>query len=339
MADFASDAQVPRDSMTASEVGRRFSTEADRFDEMARAAFEHQKRVSPIYRRFTGDREWTSWDSIPFLPVEAFKWDGIVDRSSVTPEIVFASSGTGGRKSRHPVLDLAVYERSAVTHFAEVFGEGPFLILAHLPTYQRSPEPSSLLYMIDVLIRRFGGAGSGFVMDRSQLGEKVRRADEGLPTLIFGTAFGLLDVIDVESMTLPPSATVVETGGMKTYRREITRSALHERLSEGFGLRRESIRSEYGMCELLSQCYTRGGEIFFPPAWMRFKVVDVEDPDSEVGTGYPGLLALFDLANVHAVSAVLTSDLAIRRSDGFELLGRADAAEIRGCNFLIRTNP
>jgi hypothetical protein len=276
---------------------------------------------------------------VPFLPIEAFKWRGVVNSGSGPVDLTFVSSGTGGPRSRHPVLDAKVYERSVTVHFAQVFGTGPFEIIAHLPTYRASDEPSSLLYMVETLISRFGTDRSSFVDDSSAFDVALEGHDPGAPMIVFGSAFGLLDLVEESRRRAPAGATIVETGGMKTYRREVTREELHGRLAAGFGVDRTSVRSEYGMCELLSQCYTRGGEVFFPPTWMRFKVVDVDNPELPARDGRPGLLAVCDLANVHSVSAVLTSDLAVERGKGFELLGRADAAEIRGCNFLVQGDP
>ena len=325
--------------MTAAEIGERFTEPDPDFDDLAAAVYEHQKAASPTYRRFCEDHAWSDWRSVPFLPIEAFKWSGIVDPSLGPVDLAFASSGTGGPRSRHPVLDLKVYERSVTAHFSHVFGTGPFEIIAHLPTYRASDEPSSLLFMVDSLISRFGTERSRFVDDPSAFDKALEEHARQAPLIVFGSAFGLLDLVEERRRRAPAGATIVETGGMKTYRREITREELHERLAAGFGVDRTSVRSEYGMCELMSQCYTRGGEVFFPPSWMRFKVVDVDNPELPAGKGRPGLLAVFDLANVHSVSAVLTSDLAVERGEGFELLGRADTAEIRGCNFLVQSDP
>lgn len=324
--------------MRPSEVAHRFTTATGEFEEMARAALEFQIQTSPIYGRYAGGEEWTNWSDAPYLPVEAFKWSGIVPESA-HPEIVFASSGTGGVRSRHPVLRSELYVRSVIEHFRLVLGDGPFHIVAHLPTYRSSVDASSLIYMVESLISGFGTVSSRFVDEPQTFVEAVSRVDAGARLIVFGTAFGLLDMIDDWGGRLVEGAIVIETGGMKTFRREVDREELHARLAAGFGLERDSIRSEYGMCELLSQCYTRGDEVFFPPPWMRFKVVDVDNPERLAERGYPGLLAVFDLANLYSVSAILTSDLAIDRSGGFELLGRADAAEIRGCNFLMQSDP
>ncbi|HEX9660572.1 MAG TPA: hypothetical protein VGA18_09730 [Rhodothermales bacterium] len=326
--------------MTPFEIGEQFAEPDLDFDDLAAAVYEHQKAASPTYRRFCEGHAWSDWTSVPFLPIEAFKWGGIVDPSRGPIDLTFASSGTGGLRSRHPVRDLKVYERSVTANFAQVFGAGPFEIVAHLPTYRASDEPSSLLYMVDTLISRFGTERSRFADDASIFDTALEAEhDPGAPLIVFGSAFGLLDLVEKSGRHAPAGATIVETGGMKTYRREITREELHERLAAGFGVDRASVRSEYGMCELMSQCYTRGGEVFFPPSWMRFKVVDIDNPELPARDGRPGLLAVFDLANVHSVSAVLTSDLAVERGEGFELLGRADAAEIRGCNFLVQSDP
>jgi Acyl-protein synthetase, LuxE len=326
--------------MTAAEIGERFTEGPELFDEMARAVFEYQRSASPTYGRFVGNREWSGWDSVPFLPVEAFKWDGVVDAAVSRTDVVFASSATGGRRSHHPVIDLKVYERSVVANFAAVFGKGPFTFLSHLPTYGRRGEPSSLLYMVDLLVGRFGTSVSRSARDETEFVEAIRTHDARNGSLIvLGTAFGLLDVAERGVPRLAPDSLVIETGGMKTYRREVTREELHGRLAAAFGLARDRVRSEYGMCEMLSQFYTRGGDVFYPPPWVRIRVVDPENPTRAVEDGYPGLLAIFDLANVHSISALLTSDLAIRREGGFEILGRADDAEIRGCNFLLHGDP
>ncbi|HET6568560.1 MAG TPA: hypothetical protein VFG50_11400, partial [Rhodothermales bacterium] len=155
------------------------------------------------------------------------------------------------------------------------------------------------------------------------------------PLLLFGAAFGLLDLAEKGPMVLPENSIVVETGGMKTHRREITRAELHRKLADGFGLPVSRIWSEYGMCELLSQCYARGGGTYLPPPWLRFRVVDPERPEREMPEGEPGMLQIFDMANLYSVSAIRTEDLAVRRGEGFEVLGRLSGADLRGCNFLL----
>ena len=289
---------------------------------MERCVASYQREHSAVYGRFVGSGR--------YLPVAAFKYAPVVTFPPDEAERVFESSGTGrAARSRHWVRRLAVYERAAAVHFERVFGPGPHTILAHLPKYR---EASSLVYMMDLLIRRHGDERSGFFLEDPLLLERAIGERSGF--LLFGAAFGLLDLAEQGTFRLPPAALIVETGGMKTYRRQMTRAELHRRLAKGFGLPAERIWSEYGMCELMSQAYTRGGAVFYPPAWMRFRVLDPFTL-AECAVGAPGALAVFDLANLYSVSALLTEDLAVPRKDGFEILGRLPQSELRGCNFLV----
>jgi hypothetical protein len=157
----------------------------------------------------------------------------------------------------------------------------------------------------------------------------------GQPVFVLGTAFGLLDWMEAGPCELPDEVRVLETGGMKTHRREMNRDDLHASLAEGLGVPRPRIGSEYGMCELMSQFYMSDDGLFRGPPWVRFAILDPDRPDSEMDEGVAGALAVFDLANLYSVCAVLTQDRAMRRGDGFELLGRLSGAELRGCNFLL----
>ena len=338
--------------MTIDEVARDFTQlsedRPDRFDELAEAVFCFQRENNAVYGRYcksitsgrgaaaasNGPRSF----SRPYLPIAAFKRAPVTTFPPEEAEHVFESSGTGsGAVSRHFVKDVTLYDRSIEAHFLTTFGDGPFLFATHLPHYAERGSRSSLLYMVEHLVRRFGAEGSGSFLDdpaklEAYADTSVRR---DIPLIVFGTAFGLLDLIESGTTPIPPDALVIETGGMKTYRREIRRSELHQRLSESFGVDIQQIRSEYGMCELLSQCYTRGEGTFYPPPWMRFNVLDPLDPSREVGEGEAGVLALYDLANIYTVSAILTEDRAVRRGAGFEVTGRLSGAELRGCNFLL----
>lgn len=319
---------------TADDVARDFSTltqdRPGRFDAMAEAVLRFQRQHNPVYSRYCKSNKW--------LPVAAFKHAQVTTFPPEQAERVFESSGTGrGTRSRHYVRRLAVYDQSATTHFEQVFGRGPFTLVAHLPHYSAHGNRSSLVHMVDTFVRRYGNAHSGFFLDDPALLQRAvrHRRQGGERLVLFGAAFGLLDLVERGGLALPPDSLVVETGGMKTYRRAIDRPTLHRSLAEGFGLPVEHVWSEYGMCELLSQCYTRGGTLFYPPPWVRVVVVDPEDPDREMPEGVPGALAVLDLANVYTASALLTEDRAVRRGDGFEVLGRLTGAELRGCNFLL----
>lgn len=314
--------------------------EPELFAAAAETVLAYQRGRNRVYGRYCKKTHTTRWQKAPYLPVEAFKHVPVTTFPADEAEHVFESSGTGrGVPSKHYVRDLSLYERVAAHAFAREFGAGPFTFVAHLPGYADHGERSSLLYMVDRLIRRYGDAHSGFFLeDRSPLHAAIAHSTAAdTPFLLFGAAFGLLDLLDEEPVPLPEGAMVIETGGMKTYRREIDRSALHARLADGFGVPTANVRSEYGMCELMSQCYTRGHHVFFPPPWVRFRIVDPEQPDRPQPEGTSGALALFDLANVHTASALLTEDHAVRVGEGFKVLGRLSEAELRGCNFLVES--
>ncbi len=346
--------------MTVDDVARQFAdipeNRPDRFDEMVGAVFAFQRSECAVYSRYcatamaathqaarsssgaeAGDRRQATDAAAlaPFLPVEAFKHAPVTTFPPSEAEIVFESSGTGrGTPSRHFVRNRTIYERAVRTHFREVFGDGPFIIVAHLPEYA---DRSSLVYMLHHLITTFGAEGSGFFLnDTSLLQDACARSKHGgVRLLLFGAAFGLIDFLDQQRQKLPSDSLVVETGGMKTYRRTMSREVLHARLAEGFGIDRAQIRSEYGMCEMMSQCYTRGETTFFPPPWMHFTVLNPLVPTREVSYGKSGALAVIDLANVYSCSFLLTGDRAVERNGGFDILGRLSGAELRGCNFLL----
>lgn len=297
------------------------------FEGMAAAVLAYQQAHNRVYARYCNYQK--------YLPVEAFKHAPVTTFPASEAECVFVSSGTGrGVPSTHYVHRRAVYDRAVATHFEAVFGEGPFTFVAHLPHYAAR---SSLVHMVDLLIRRYGDDFSGFFLDEHAFLHRAVAQSEaaGTPFLLFGAAFGLLDLVEEGPVRLPKGALVIETGGMKTYRRSVKRAELHRRLAEGFAVDEGRVWSEYGMCELLSQCYTRGGPVFFPPPWMRVRVVDPEDPSVEMDDGQPGVLAVVDLANLYSAAAILTEDRAVRRAGGFEVLGRMARAELRGCNFLL----
>lgn len=303
------------------------------FAQMAESILAYQRANNPIYNRYCKS-------DFTYLPVEAFKLAPLATFPVAEAQRVFESSGTGRSiPSKHYVKDLSVYDRSILSCFERFFGRGPFTFLAHLPQYVEKGQRSSLLYMVDLLIREHGDEVSGFFLDdHSFLERGLAYCEKNKTSLIlFGAAFGLLDLLEHRQYTLPKDALVIETGGMKTYRREISRNRLHDEISDGFGVPRHRVRSEYGMCEMLSQCYTTGGELFFPPPWLKTVILDPNNPTKELAEGEEGVLAVLDLANMYSVSAILTEDRAIRRGEGFEILGRLSKAELRGCNFLIES--
>ncbi len=275
----------------------------------------------------------------PYFPIEAFKHRPVISfEKAADAAVVFKSSGTGrGVSAQHFVTDAGVYERSAETHFTQRFGSAPVTLAAYLPHYAAMGEQSSSLYMMKHLIETSGDGHSGFFLGREdELRGIVEAASPSRPLILFGAAFGLLDLLEKYTIHLPAHAYIIETGGMKTYRKEISREELHNRLAEGFRIPPVQVLSEYGMCELLSQCYSRGGHTFYPPPWMRFEIMDPENPLEPQQPGKPGALAVIDLANIYSVSAILTQDKAVEAGEGFEVLGRLQGAELRGCNFLFK---
>lgn len=314
------------------------ASDAD-FDAVAEAAFRRQIAENPVYQAYADDATWTDWTSVPYLPVEAFKLAPVAAFNPSEAEAVFESSGTGqGPPARRYVQHLADYEASFREAFRRSFGDGPFTLVGHLPAYAERGARSSLLYMVEGLIRTVGDEASGlFLDDHAVLERAVAHAEAtGTPLVLFGAAFGLMDLVESRRWTLPDGARVVETGGMKTHRREMSRAALHDALADGFGVPSGNVWSEYGMAELLSQAYARGGAAYEPPPWMRVRVVDPLDPARDLPDGTPGRLALCDLASADACPFVLTDDRAVRHTDGrFDVLGRLPAASLRGCNFLL----
>ena len=272
-----------------------------------------------------------------YLPVEAFKL-GDVTFGDRAPEEVFESSGTtGSARSRHLVGDRSLYQRSIVKSFRRFFGDSDTIVLGHLPGYVESGGRSSLVFMVDHLVSELGVGPSGlFVDDTTRLYEAVHYSKlHGIRIVLFGAAFGLLDLSEQLSLTLPPDAVVVETGGMKMRRREIARGVLHERLATAFGVKRRQIWSEYGMTELLSQAYATGDEWYSTPPWMRVEIVDPVDPERKLNDGEEGAIAIVDLANVYSACAVLTRDKGVKTDDRFKVLGRLPGVDDRGCNFLL----
>ena len=309
--------------MTVADIEARF-TGPDRIEIASFSTMEHvlevyQRRHCEVYRRF----------GYKYLPVSAFKYTEVATFPIVEAEQTFLSSATGsGPRSRHYVRRMAVYEASVCAAFESVFGTGPLTIWAHLPGYA---SESSLVCMISILMRRYGDDSSRFISEEECLHIPITNH----PFILFGVAFGLLNLAEIGLGKFPHDARIVETGGMKTHRQELTRKELHCRIAAGFGVSQDRVWSEYGMCELLSQAYAQGGEIYAPPPWMRVRIVDPYEPERRLPDGEPGLIAVTDLANMHTVSSILTEDLGVGHGDGFEVLGRMSGQALRGCNFLF----
>lgn len=314
------------------------------FSDFEDAAFRVMKRQvaeNPLYRSFTGFlnrklEEPGNISEIPFLPVELFRNHPVIT-GEVRIEMIFESSGTSGMiPGKHFIRDLSLYEESFLRTFRMFYGDpGDYIIAALLPSYlERSG--SSLVYMADKLIHLTSSGLSGFYRNNPR--ELIRTIDRAKKTgskiLLIGVSFALLDLAEEFSPDLS-GVMVMETGGMKGRRKELTRNELHDILKEKFNI--DTVHSEYGMTELLSQAYSKKDGIFYCPPWMRILLRDPHDPLKIITEpGKTGGINIIDLANMHSCAFIATSDLGRLHNDGgFEVLGRFDNSDIRGCNLLI----
>jgi len=317
---------------------------ADEFDKVALDIFRFQAAENPVYSEYIKylgivPDKVDSIYKIPFLPIEFFKTRKVITGFNNLPEDkfrVFRSSGTTGMtRSSHYVYDTGLYEKSFVKGF-EYFYSSPedYVFLALLPSYLERGD-SSLIYMVSRLIELSQNEHSGFYLyNHSQLYEKLLYLrDNGIKTILIGVSFALLDFGQEYNIDFP-ELIVMETGGMKGRRKEMVRSELHEHLKNTFGV--EGIHSEYGMTELLSQAYSKGEGKFFTPPWMRILVRDMNDPFSYVEQGRTGGINVIDLANIYSCSFIETKDLGRINNDGsFEISGRFDNTDLRGCNLMV----
>ncbi|MGM9477351.1 acyl transferase [Pedobacter sp. GSP4] len=273
---------------------------------------------------------------IPFLPISFFKTHSILSNSDPV-EVTFSSSGTTGMvQSSHHVTTAKLYEQSYLQAFTEFYGDvTDYCFLALLPSYQQR-SGSSLIYMVNDLIEKSQHPQSGYFLynhgDLLQTLLDLKAKQQ--KTVLIGVTYALLDFIEKYDIDFP-ELIVMETGGMKGKRKEMVREELHEQLAAGFGVKH--IHSEYGMTELLSQAYSLGEGIFNCPKWMQVLIRDTNDPLTLVDQGRTGGINVIDLANINSCSFIATQDLGrINPDNSFEVLGRFDNADIRGCNLLVQ---
>lgn len=310
------------------------------FDKLALKVYRHQYDNNAVYRDFCTylDKDKHNVKSvaeIPFLPIQFFKSHDVVS-SSEPVQITFTSSGTTGMAtSRHMVTDLDYYDRSFQLAFSQFYGNiEDYAVLALLPSYLER-EGSSLIYMVEDLIQRSNNPDSGFYLHNyDQLIAKLTSLDAaGQNVLLIGVTYALLDLVEKQDFNLK-NTIIMETGGMKGRRREMIREELHEVLCKGFGV--TEIHSEYGMTELLSQAYSLGNGIFECPPWMDIHIRDTEDALTYVDYGKNGGINVIDLANINSCSFIATQDLGKKYpNQSFEVLGRFDNSDIRGCNLMV----
>jgi len=312
----------------------------EEFNEFAIRLFRYQYENNEIYRRFVegigvSKNQVMHTAQIPFLPVSFFKTHKIVT-GTYTAEVIFESSGTTGMESsKHFVSDTSLYEDSFTRSLQLFYGNiQEYTIFALLPSYLERNN-SSLVYMVEKLLQRSNRSMGGFYLNELQeLQEQLEEAKRlGHKIMLFGVTFALLEMAEKHPVNIP-DAIIIETGGMKGRRKELTRMELHSLLSGSFGVKK--IHSEYGMTELLSQAWSEGDGIFRCPPWMKIMIADTNDPLSYLETGRTGGINIIDLANIHSCSFIATQDLGRVFGDGsFEVLGRFDASDIRGCSLLV----
>jgi len=315
------------------------------FEEKAKQIFEYQFENNSLYRRYCRalddeslQRVQDNTEAIPLLPIKAFKDASVTTAPDAKPDLVFKSSGTSDmQRSVHQVRDKFIYDQSIVTGFQKFYDLEKSVIWGYTPGYADNPD-SSLIYMIQKLIAQDNSGLSRFLpleepLNASDIEAVVQR---GKQLILFGAAFGLLDLLEMKQTKLPSNSIVIETGGMKTHRREITKAELHKRLARGFGLDSTRIHSEYGMAELLSQAYATGGQWFRTVPWMQVSIRNPENPFEILPPYNEGLIGVIDLANIYSCSFLLTGDKGVMDKKGrFKVLGRWNPQDLRGCNFLI----
>ncbi|MDP3392804.1 acyl transferase [Sediminibacterium sp.] len=309
------------------------------FDDLCNTVFQFQYQYNPIYHKWVDliDSLPTKRkipQNIPALPISFFK-EQRVTTGNWQEQKVFESSGTTGMvTSRHYLADLAIYEQAFIQGFERQYGSiQNWCVLALLPAYLER-ENSSLVYMANKMIAMSNHAESGFYLyNYAELASKLTELELlGQPTLLLGVTFALLDFSAQFPLQLKHTV-VMETGGMKGRGRELTRLELHKTLIGRLGLK--NIHAEYGMTELLSQAYSKGMGRYYCPPWMKVFVRKEDDP-FELLTEGTGLIQIVDLANIFSCSFIATQDIGKLYEDGsFEVLGRMDHADIRGCSLLV----
>lgn len=318
------------------------------FLDVALTTFRYQYRNIEVYRKFVDylniDVETVkSIEKIPFLPIEMFKNHQILDKN-ISTDLYFQSSGTTQMNlSKHFIANENIYQESIYKSFEQFIGKPEdFIFLGLLPSYLEK-QNSSLIYMVDYLMKKSGKPENGYFLYNHEDLFKLLNELKDKKVILFGVSFALLDFIDYchserseESLNSLKNLVIIETGGMKGRKEEMTKDELLKILQNGF--KTEKIYSEYSMTELLSQAYSLGENIYECPNWMHVLVRNVEDPLSYETAGKTGAINIIDLANIHSCSFIATQDLGKMLTEGekkFQVLGRIDHSDIRGCSLLV----
>lgn len=310
------------------------------FTEVALQIFKHQFLNNKVYRSFCDllnvhPADVKTIEKIPFLPIEFFKKRKILSSFGAIQQTFISSGTTGSVTSKHLITDVSWYEQSYLNAFKNCYGNiEDYTILALLPNYLERTG-SSLIYMVEDLIKRSKSVNSGFYLNNlDELAQKLINLDKkGEKILLIGVSFALLNLVEKHQFSLK-NTIVMETGGMKGRRKELIRAELHAILCDGFSV--DTIHSEYGMTELLSQAYSKGNGIFECPPWMKVFTRDTQDPLTILSKEKSGGVNIIDLANYNSCSFIATQDIGRVYPNGtFEVIGRFDNSDIRGCNLMV----
>ncbi len=316
-----------------------FNVDDKNFEQIAFEVFQFQYTNNNIYKSYCDLLEKTPSNigdisSIPFLPISFFKSHSVICTKKY--DKVFHSSGTTNvNLSKHYVSDIHIYEQSFLKNFIDNYGDPKdYVILGLLPNYMEN-ENSSLIYMVNNLIKLSESNDSGFFLKEYDfIIEKMKSlARENKKIILIGVSYALLDLTESKNLNFE-NTIIIETGGMKGRRREMIKKELHETLKERTGLKK--IHSEYGMTELLSQAYSKGDGIFSCPNWMRVFIRDINDPNFLYSNNKSGGINIIDLANINSCSFIATEDMgSLHKNGNFEIMGRIDHTDTRGCNLLV----
>ena len=312
----------------------------EEFTDLTLSIFKHQFKNNKVYRSFCDllyvhPSDVNKLEDIPFLPIQFFKQRKVISSLKEVEEVFTSSGTTGSITSKHFVTDISLYKNSYLKGFKNFYGDiEDYVVLALLPNYLER-KGSSLVFMVDDLIRKSNHIDSGFYLNNlEELAEKLNELNnKNQKVLLVGVSFALLDLIEKYQFKLK-NAIIMETGGMKGRRKELIREELHQLLQKGFGV--DKIHSEYGMTELLSQGYSKGNGVFETPPWMKIFIRDTEDALTPLGDQKSGGINIIDLANYNSCSFIATQDLGKTYKDGtFKVIGRFDNSDIRGCNLMV----
>ncbi len=325
--------------LLTNKINNIFKIKSDaEFNDLAIDTFRHQYKYNLLYKNFV-DLNYSdintikTYNEIPFIPIDFFKTHQIITGDTHVDNYFKSSGTTGQERSTHYVKDLKLYEESFINGFKHFFGDiNRYTILALLPNYI-SQQDSSLIYMVTKLIELSNDSNSGFYLNNyAELNQKLKDI-KNKKIILIGVTYALLDLAEQFPIAIP-KAIIMETGGMKGKRKELVREELHETLTKAFGV--ENIYAEYGMTELLSQGYSKGKGLYETPPWMKILIRDIDDPLTMAGNNKSGGINVIDLANIYSCSFIATQDLGKKYDNKmFEVLGRFDNSDIRGCNLMV----